>query len=49
MTKQMDLEGITLSDMSDRERQIVYVLTYKWKLNNETKQVTKQNRVHKYR
>ena len=32
----MDLEGIMLCEMSDRERQILYVFTYKWNLKNKT-------------
>ena len=31
-----DLEGIMLSKMSDRERQIHYVITYMWTLKNKT-------------
>ena len=38
----MDLEGIMLREMSDRERQIPYDLTYKWNLK-------KKKRVHEYR
>ena len=32
----MDLEGIMLIEMSDRERQILYVITYMWNLKNKT-------------
>ena len=32
----MDLEGITLSETSDRERQILYDITYMWNLKNTT-------------
>ena len=32
----MDLEGIMLSEMSDRERQILYDITYMWNLKNTT-------------
>ena len=35
-TMWMDLEGIMLSKMSDRERQIHYVITYMWTLKNKT-------------
>ena len=34
-TMQMDLEGTMLSDMSDRDRQILYVFTYMWNLKNK--------------
>ena len=33
----MDLEGIMLSEMSDRERQILYDITYMWNLKTITK------------
>ena len=32
----MDLEGIMVSEMSDRERQILYDITYMWNLKNNT-------------
>ena len=32
----MDLEGIMLSEISHRERQILYVITYMWDLKNTT-------------
>ena len=32
----MDLEGIMLSEKSDRERQILYDITYMWNLKNTT-------------
>ena len=32
----MDLEDIVLSEMSDRERQILYDITYMWSLKNNT-------------
>ena len=32
----MDLEGIMLSEISDRERQILYDITYMWNLKNTT-------------
>ena len=35
-TTWMDLEGIMLIEMSDRERQILYVITYMWNLKNKT-------------
>ena len=35
-TTWMDLDGIMLSEMSDRERQILYVITYPWTLKNKT-------------
>ena len=31
----MELEGITLSEMSDRARQTLYNLTYTWNLRNK--------------
>ena len=39
-TTWMDLEGIILSEMSDRERQIPYYFIYMWNLNNK---INKQN------
>lgn len=30
----MDLEGITPSEMSERERQTLYVIAYTWNLEN---------------
>ena len=39
-TTGMDLEGITLGEISqtekDGERQILYIITYMWNLKNET-------------
>ena len=32
----MDLESIMVSEMSDRERQILYDITYMWNLKNNT-------------
>ena len=32
----MDLEGIMLSKISQRERQTLYYLTYMWNLKNKT-------------
>ena len=40
----MDLEGIKLSETSDRERQIPYDLTYMWNLNT-----AKHEAAHRYR
>ena len=35
--KWMDLEGIMLSEIkSDREREILYIITYMWNLENTT-------------
>ena len=31
----MELEGIRLSEMSGRERQILYIITYMWNLRNK--------------
>ena len=39
-TTWMDLEGIMLSEMSDRERQILYDTTYMWNLKNKTNEQT---------
>ena len=36
-TAWMDLQGIKLSEMSDRERQMPYDFTYIWNLKNKTK------------
>ena len=32
----MDLEGIMVSEMSDRERKILYDFAYMWNLKNKT-------------
>ena len=37
----MDLEGIMLSEMSDRERQILYVIIYMWNLKNKMNEYNK--------
>ena len=44
----MDLEGIILSEMSDRERQILYDITYIWNLKNTTGVpiMTQQKRIY---
>ena len=44
-TTWIDLEGIMLNEMSDRERQILYNLTYMWNLKTKTqsKEVVHQN------
>ena len=39
----MELEGIVLNEMSDKERQMPYDFTYMWNPKNKTKQ-PKQNR-----
>ena len=33
-TTWMDLEGVMLNEMSERERQILYDITYMWNLKN---------------
>ena len=35
-TSWMDLEGIMLNEMSDRERQTLYDITYMWNLKSAT-------------
>ena len=35
VTTWMDLGGIMLNEMSDRERQILYDFTYMWNLKNK--------------
>ena len=40
-TTWIDLEGIMLNEMSDRERQILYNLTYMWNLKTKTNQPNK--------
>ena len=32
----MDLDHVMLTEMSDRERQMLYDITYMWKLKNTT-------------
>ena len=44
----MDLEGIMLSEMSDRERQILYDFTCMWNLKNKTNEQTKQKQSYRY-
>ena len=49
----MDLEGIMLSEMSDRERQILYDITYhlyvESKKYNKLVNITKKKQTHRYR
>ena len=40
----MDLEGIMLSESSDREIQILYDTTYMWNLKNTKKQISEYNK-----
>ena len=42
MPKWMDVEGIMLSEMSDRERQILYAFTYMWNLIQQTSEYSKK-------
>ena len=37
----MDLEGIMLSEMSDRERQRLYLITYMYNLKNKMNEYNK--------
>ena len=37
----MDLEGIMLAEMSDRERQTLYIFTYLWNIKNKTNKCNK--------
>ena len=49
VTTWMDLEGIMLSEMSDRDRQVLYDLTYMWNLenkNNANKLIEKSSDLH---
>ena len=45
-TTWMELEDIMLSEISQRERQILHDFTYIWNLKNKK---TKQNKTHRYR
>jgi len=38
----MDLEGIMLSEMSDRERQILYAFIYMWNLIQQSSEYSKK-------
>ena len=38
----MDLEGSMLSEMSDRERRILYAFTYMWNLIQQTSEYSKK-------
>ena len=40
VTTWMELKGIMLSEITDRERQIPYILTYKWNLKKQNKKPT---------
>ena len=42
----MELEDIMLSEISQRERQILHDFTYIWNLKNKK---NKQNKTHRYR
>ena len=48
MTTWMDLEGIMLCEMSDRERQILHDLAYMWNLK-EKQTNKKQKQTHGYK
>ena len=45
----MDLEAIKLHKMSDKERQILYNITYMWNLDNPLVNITKKKTTHRYR
>ena len=47
----MDLESIMLSEMSGRERQISYDITYMWDLKKmiQMNLFTKQKQIHRHR
>ena len=49
VTTWMKLEGTMLSEMSYRERQILYDFTYMWNLKNKTNEQTKQKQSYRYR
>ena len=46
---QMDLENIKLSEMSDRERQILCDITYMWNLKIKLNLYIKQKQTHRHR
>ena len=41
VSTQVDLEGIMLSEMSDRERQILHIFIYMWNLKNKRSKLNK--------
>ena len=46
----IDLEDIALSEMSDRGKQILYVITYMWNLKiQQTSEYNKKRNIHRYR
>ena len=45
----IDLEGTMVHEMSDRERQILYDITYVESLNNKLVNKTKKKQTHRYR
>ena len=45
----MDLEGTMVHEMSDRERQILYDITYVESLNNKLVNKTTKKQTHRYR
>jgi len=45
----MDLEGIVLSEMSGRKKQILYVFTYMWNLKKKKKHIVNQKQTHRYK
>ena len=47
MTIWRDLAAIMLSEMSDRERQILYDLTYMWNLENKQTNKKKRTKIFK--
>ena len=42
VTTWMDLEDIVLSEVSQRERQMLYDITYIWNLKNKLVNITKE-------
>ena len=45
----MDIEGILLSEMSQRVRSTPYDFTYTWNLKNKTNQPTKQKQTQRHK
>ena len=45
----MDLEGIMQSEVSDKEKQILCVITYVWDITNKSVNSKERKQIHRYK
>ena len=45
----MDLEGIIVSEINQREKYILNAITYTWNLKDKQMSITEQKQTHRYR